>query len=132
MKHEIIELIKDLRKKKGWTQLYMAEQLKITQSSYGKIERGDVDITLGKLFKILNAIGQESGDFFKMLNEGGGPAVFTYDDVLQYQIDGLKSEKERQEAEIKYLNSEVERKDKRILHLEKESEFFQSCLAKKE
>lgn len=108
---DVNELIKELRKLKGLTQGRMAEQLEITQSTYGKIERGEVDISISKLFKIFKAINIEPVSFFAGLcNPGSG--VFTYDEVLISELDDFKSKVERQEAEIKYLNSQIEIRDR--------------------
>lgn len=124
--NKIIEIIKILRKEKGWTQHYMAEELGITQSSYGKIERGDVDITISKVFKILKAINQEPSEFFGMVAEGS-PGIFTYDDALSYQLEEKKSLLDLREAEITYLKKQLEInakqleiKDKRITDLQAE------------
>ena len=67
--YSIIGIIKRIRKHKGFTQHQMAEKLEMKQSSYGKIERGDVDISIGKLFKILKVLSQEPKDFFSILAE---------------------------------------------------------------
>ncbi len=121
--NKIIEIIKILRKEKGWTQHYMAEELGITQSSYGKIERGDVDITISKVFKILKAINQEASAFFGMVSEGS-PGIFTYDDKLSYQLELLKSEIILRDAEKKNFIKQVELKDERIKSLEGELRHF--------
>ena len=44
--------IKKIRELKGLTREYMAEELNMSASGYGKIERGEVDLTLKKLSKI--------------------------------------------------------------------------------
>ena len=46
------EKIKKLRELKNYTQQYMADQLDISQSGYGKIERNEIDISISKLEKI--------------------------------------------------------------------------------
>jgi transcriptional regulator with XRE-family HTH domain len=46
------EKIKKLRELKNYTQQYMADQLDISQSGYGKIERNETDISISKLEKI--------------------------------------------------------------------------------
>jgi transcriptional regulator with XRE-family HTH domain len=46
------EKIKKLRELKNYTQQYMANQLEISQSGYGKIERNETDISITKLEKI--------------------------------------------------------------------------------
>ncbi len=46
------EKIKKLRELKNYTQQYMADQLELSLSGYGKIERNDTDISISKLEKI--------------------------------------------------------------------------------
>ncbi len=46
------EKIKKLRELKNFTQQYMADQLELSLSGYGKIERNDTDISISKLEKI--------------------------------------------------------------------------------
>ena len=49
MSKNIYDKIALLRKEKGISQEYMAEQLGIEQSTYGKIERGAIKLTIEKL-----------------------------------------------------------------------------------
>jgi transcriptional regulator with XRE-family HTH domain len=44
--------IKKLRELKNYTQEYMAHQLHLSVNGYGKIERNDVDVTIGRLEEI--------------------------------------------------------------------------------
>lgn len=44
--------IKQLRLEKNYTQLYIAELLGIDATNYGRMERGEVNITAGRLQKI--------------------------------------------------------------------------------
>jgi len=49
---QISENIKKFRELKGVTRDEMAGDLEMSLSGYGKLERGEVDITINKLFKI--------------------------------------------------------------------------------
>lgn len=44
--------IRKIRELKSLTREYVAEEIKMSMSGYGKIERGEVDLTLSKLIKI--------------------------------------------------------------------------------
>lgn len=44
--------IRSIRLLKGYSQEYMALKLNLSQSAYGKIERGESDITLSRLEQI--------------------------------------------------------------------------------
>ncbi len=46
------EKIKKLRELKNYTQQHMADQLELSLSGYGKIERNETDISISKLEKI--------------------------------------------------------------------------------
>jgi transcriptional regulator with XRE-family HTH domain len=51
------EKIKKLRELKNYTQQYMSEQLELSLSGYGKIERDESDISISRLEKIADVLG---------------------------------------------------------------------------
>jgi transcriptional regulator with XRE-family HTH domain len=53
------ELIRDLRERKGLTQRRLALRAGTSQSAIARIERGDEDVTWGRLGSILTAMGEE-------------------------------------------------------------------------
>jgi transcriptional regulator with XRE-family HTH domain len=52
MKYSVYENIRKIRELKNFTREYVAAELKMSTSGYGKIERGDVDLTVSKLIEI--------------------------------------------------------------------------------
>lgn len=54
---DVGEKIKKLRELKNYTQQYMSEQLDLSLSGYGKIERNETDISLSRLEQIANVLG---------------------------------------------------------------------------
>jgi transcriptional regulator with XRE-family HTH domain len=46
---ELSEKIKELRKKRDWSQEIVANKLNISLNSYGALERGETDIKLSRL-----------------------------------------------------------------------------------
>jgi transcriptional regulator with XRE-family HTH domain len=52
MKYSVYENIRKIRELKNLTREYVAEELKMSLSGYGKIERGEVDLTVSKLVEI--------------------------------------------------------------------------------
>lgn len=44
--------IRKIRELKSLTREYVAEEIKMSMSGYGKIERGEVDLTVSKLIEI--------------------------------------------------------------------------------
>lgn len=51
------EKIKKLRELKNYTQQYLAEQLDLSLSGYGKIERNETDISISRLEQIATILG---------------------------------------------------------------------------
>lgn len=49
--------IKKLRELRNYTQQYLADQLEISLSGYGKIERNETDVSLGRLQQIADILG---------------------------------------------------------------------------
>lgn len=52
MKYRVYENIRKIRELKNLTREFVAAELKMSTSGYGKIERGDVDLTVSKLIEI--------------------------------------------------------------------------------
>jgi len=61
--------IKSLRIEKGYSQEYIAEQLKISQSYYAKIENGNKEISVKQLLQILKILEINVETFFKELSQ---------------------------------------------------------------
>jgi len=58
----ILEKIKEIRKKKGFSHEYMAHELKMSQVSYSKIEKNETKLTLERLYKIAEILEITVGD----------------------------------------------------------------------
>lgn len=56
--------IKTVRKKRGITREFMAEQLGMTVSGYSRIERGEVDLKVNKLLLIKDLLNCDWADLF--------------------------------------------------------------------
>ena len=57
MYNKVYKKLKQIRELKNLTREYVAYELNMSSSGYGKIERGDVDLTLSKLMKIAEIFG---------------------------------------------------------------------------
>lgn len=66
---QIIATIKQTRIKKGYTQVYMAEKLSITQSMYGNYENGKSQMTLKKLFKIFDILDVDLYELLSIIRQ---------------------------------------------------------------
>ncbi len=61
-KKQIGSRIKDYRQKHGLKQSDLAKKAGISSNYYSKIERGEINTTIEKLQKIVNALGVKSSD----------------------------------------------------------------------
>lgn len=61
--------IRELRKAKGWTQEQLAEAASLHYSYIGGVERGDRNISLETLGKIIVAFGVPALEFFRFEEE---------------------------------------------------------------
>lgn len=57
--------IRKIRELKNLTREYVADELKMSTSGYGKIERGEVDLTISKLNKIAEVLDVSIEFIFK-------------------------------------------------------------------
>ncbi|WP_418263516.1 helix-turn-helix domain-containing protein [Flavobacterium faecale] len=57
--------IRKIRELKNLTREYVAEELKMSMSGYGKIERGEVDLTVTKLMEISKVLDVSIEFIFK-------------------------------------------------------------------
>lgn len=116
MKLELIaDNIKNLRELKKVTRETMAEELKMSLSGYSRIERGEVDLTISKIFKISEVL---EVDISKVLNFDAKEVFNIYNNAT---VIGGKNETANYTAEDKY-------REKYILLLEQEIERLKSNL----
>jgi transcriptional regulator with XRE-family HTH domain len=57
MSKKVYDNIKKIREMNDLTRDYVAGELQMSTSGYGKIERGEIDLTLSKLSKISDIFG---------------------------------------------------------------------------
>lgn len=65
MNPEVYKNIKKIRELKNLTREYVADELEMSTSGYGKIERGEVDLTVSKLIKIAKVLNVSIEFIFK-------------------------------------------------------------------
>lgn len=63
------DLVRSLRKRKGYSQEYLAERTGVHRTYIGMIERGEKNITLLNIQKICLALEINIEDFFIQLNK---------------------------------------------------------------
>lgn len=107
---KICQTIRRLRELKDITRDYMSSELAMTSSGYSKIERGEVDITLKKLFKIAEILNVKINQLFD----------FDINSVFNYKGTNLQSHNKKSKMIVtsnaylyKYIKL-LERENKRL------------------
>lgn len=107
---KICQTIRRLREFKDITRDYMSSELAMTSSGYSKIERGEVDITLKKLFKIAEILNVKINQLFD----------FDINSVFNYKDTNLQSHNKKSKMIVtsnaylyKYIKL-LERENKRL------------------
>lgn len=92
-----LENIKAVRKSKGLTQVDMSEHLGLTKNNYGKVENGQVELTINRLYQIADILGVS---VVSLLGESTGDTN---------SLEELKRDYEKLETESKALKKDLER-----------------------
>jgi transcriptional regulator with XRE-family HTH domain len=105
--------IKKLRNLRNYTQVKMAEILKITQAAYSKIEKDETDIALKRLVQIAEILEVKLADIFKFdeklgfnspENQGDATEVVTNQETQIIELyERLLASKEQQILELKEI-----------------------------
>jgi transcriptional regulator with XRE-family HTH domain len=107
----VYENIKKFRELKSVTRESMASDLGMSLSGYSKLERGEVDITLSKVYKISQILSIsleqllnfDASQIFNVTNNQQVQGLGSQADVINFYGDDYK------EKYIKLLESEVDR-----------------------
>lgn len=103
--------IKKFRELKSLTREWMANELGISVSGYSKLERGEVDVTISKVYKIAEVLGVsveqllnfDASQIFNVSHNQQVQGFGSQADVINFYGDDYK------EKYIKMLEVEVER-----------------------
>ncbi len=106
---EVVQNIKKFRELKNMTRDEVADQLEMSVSGYSKLERGEVDITLSKLYKISEILEVSVSQILNF----DASQIFNLRDNSVANVD-VKSQTnyfqdEYKDKYIKLLESELER-----------------------
>ncbi|MCP1384046.1 helix-turn-helix domain-containing protein [Runella salmonicolor] len=97
-----LENIKRIRKTAGLTQIDMSERLGLTKNNYGKVENGQVELTVNRLYQIADILGVS---VTTLLEENVGNA--------------------QKIAELEKINEEIEKKNRDLqADLDRTKEMF--------
>lgn len=117
--NKIGALIRNLREQKGITQDFMAKELTLTQSNYGRLEKDDQRLNAPKLQKIAEILGVTVAYLF---NEAHGEVMNQYGKMSQPEQVHMQS-KDIYEG---YINSQKFQID----HLQQEIIFLRGLIKK--
>jgi transcriptional regulator with XRE-family HTH domain len=103
----LIQNIRIIRKQKGISQESVAYDLGIDYSTYGKIERGQIALTVDRLEKIAKILGVTIDELYQW-NSGLGPiSPDLGPDKESPQVKELKIKLQKAFAELEALRREV-------------------------
>tara|TARA_R110002049_G_scaffold273751_6_gene451592 strand:+ start:160 stop:546 length:387 start_codon:yes stop_codon:yes gene_type:complete len=99
--------IRKVRVKKGITQEEIAEKLSLSQSSYSKLENGEIIIDIERLQEIATILDVPNSDFIPHSDKRDKTQLYSVkgNKIEYFQVDGRKLLKEKNER-IKYLEKE--------------------------
>lgn len=103
--------IKKIRELRNYTQEYMAEALKMSQTGYGKIERNETDISMSRLQQVAEVLGMQIQDIWgfddKMMLVGNmnNNATGVQNGVI-FSTDNFERERKLYEEQISNLKEE--------------------------
>jgi len=107
---EVIENIKNIRRSKSISQESIAYDLGIDYSTYGKIERGQISLTVDRLEKIARILQVSIEDIYKWDKKTGGSDP---------ENEKIKLEYYNRLSEIEHLKCELELAKQQIFDKEK-------------
>lgn len=104
--------IKKLREEKGITQETMAQQLDVTQSNYGRLEKDDRRLNVVKLLKIVRILNVNISYIFnEVINEIKEEEISSFSntnkEVYDILVESLRAEIQHLKDEISFLRAMV-------------------------
>ena len=118
----IVEKIKDIRKRKGYSHEYMAHQLDMSQPAYSKIEKNETVLSVDRLFKIAEILETPVVDLLDInpntiYNQTNNDSA-TF--IGHQQVEHLYQENKEKSEKIEQLyESRLKDKDLLIVQLQK-------------
>jgi len=96
-----IENIELIREKKNLSREYVAEKLKVTVSSYGKIERGETGLTLERLYELAEIFGMSPEDLLTFNRSRKGNVTYV---PIEAQAGFLQGHSQEYSGDYKTYN----------------------------
>ncbi|WP_172919428.1 helix-turn-helix domain-containing protein [Capnocytophaga canis] len=103
-KKKILEKVRFLREQNGFSQEYMAEEMKITQSKYARFERGSTKTDLDLLFDFCKALNMTFEEFVLYPKKVG----VEKNEVMASVVINLKNDKKEKLLELIFGDNNLE------------------------
>jgi transcriptional regulator with XRE-family HTH domain len=133
---ELTEKIKELRKKRDWSQEIVANKLNISLNSYGALERGETDINLSRVEELARIFEVDISFFFindsEKLSRRKGDMNRRLDDITieDYHLLEIEKYKLERDREIKTLAETIERQKAILFEKKHQIDFLENALKK--
>ena len=133
---ELSEKIKELRKKRDWSQEIVANELNISLNSYGALERGETDINLSRVEELARIFEVDISFFFindsEKLSRRKGDMNRRLDDITieDYHLLEIEKYKLERDREIKTLAETIERQKAILFEKKHQIDFLENALKK--
>jgi transcriptional regulator with XRE-family HTH domain len=133
---ELSEKIKELRKKRDWSQEIVANKLNISLNSYGALERGETDIKLSRIDELAKIFEVDISFFF--INDAEktcrrkGNMNRRLDDITveDYHLLEIEKYKLERDIEINTLAETIERLKAILIEKKHQIDFLENALKK--
>lgn len=102
---KVLEKIKESRKRKLLSQDDMSDRLGMSQNNYGKIERGDTELTVSRLIQIAKAI---EVPVFELVGEDVNGIIELIKQNYETELGHYKMIEKRNEVVVKHLRQDLE------------------------
>lgn len=133
---ELSEKIKELRKKRDWSQEIVANKLNISLNSYGALERGETDIKLSRLEELARIFEADISFFFindsEKTSRRKGDMNRRLDDITieDYHLLEIEKYKLERDIEINTLAETIERLKAILIEKKHQIDFLENALKK--
>jgi len=133
---ELSEKIKELRKKRDWSQEIVANKLNISLNSYGALERGETDIKLSRVEELARIFEVDISFFFindaEKTSRRKGDMNRRLDDITveDYHLLEIEKYKLERDLEIKTLAETIERQKAVLFEKKHQIDFLENALKK--
>lgn len=115
----IVEKIKDVRKKKGYSHEFMANELQMSQPAYSKIENNETKLSVDRLFQIATILETPVETLLDTTPSNTYNQNITDHSVGHQEVENLYENKDQSEKIERLYEERLKDKDAMIERLQK-------------